>query len=76
MSITIKNLFYLQYWLYEHTTLLESQVKPSFNNPKKTMMPRFLKWDLVKLHRAIVNRGLAMLEVHEVISATRKHFSI
>ena len=75
MNITNKNLFYLQYWLYEHTTLLESQVKPSFNDPKKTMMPHFLKWDLVKLHRVVLNRGLAMMEVNEVISTVRKHFS-
>ncbi|KAK9278944.1 hypothetical protein L1049_028526 [Liquidambar formosana] len=48
----------LLYWLCEHTTLVAEERVDEF--------PRFLKWDLQKLHEELKHKHLAKLTRHEV----------
>ena len=56
----------MQYWLCEHLTILEPSMKIKKGYIALRMILRFIKWDLVKLTRLLLNRGLSILDEDEV----------
>ena len=63
-------IYILQLWLCEHLKTMKGKENTLFDKahrPDPSSVPRFVKWNLMKLNRALRKKDVSTLEAKEVI---------